>query len=30
MADCRIGVASLDLTRVVRPKGAADPPQGKV
>jgi predicted GH43/DUF377 family glycosyl hydrolase len=30
MADCRIGVASLDLTRAVRPKGAADPPQGKV
>jgi predicted GH43/DUF377 family glycosyl hydrolase len=30
MADKRIGVARLDLPDIVRPKGVADPPQGKV
>ncbi len=30
MADARIGVARLDLPDIVRPKGVADPPQGKV
>jgi len=30
MADSRIGVARLDLPVIVRPKGVADAPQGKV
>jgi predicted GH43/DUF377 family glycosyl hydrolase len=30
MADCRIGVARLDLPEFVPMTGAADPPEGKV
>jgi hypothetical protein len=30
MADCRIGVARLDLPDTLPPEGVADPPEAKV